>query len=58
MDNKNIFAHNLKMYMDLNGKSRNDICEALGFSKANPQKKPIKIILMKLFVPKIAFTVK
>lgn len=32
MDNKNIFAHNLKMYMDLNGKSRNDICEALGFS--------------------------
>lgn len=32
MDNKNIFATNLKRYMKLNNKSRRDICEALGFS--------------------------
>ena len=32
MDNKNIFATNLKRYMQLNGKSRRDVCEALGFS--------------------------
>ena len=32
MDNKNIFAKNLNFYMDLNGKSRRDMCEALGFS--------------------------
>lgn len=32
MNNKNIFATNLKKYMDLNGKSRRDVCEALGFS--------------------------
>lgn len=32
MDNKNIFAKNLNYYMDLNGKSRRDMCEALGFS--------------------------
>ena len=32
MDNKNIFASNLKKYMRLNGKSRNDISEALGIS--------------------------
>lgn len=32
MDNKNIFASNLKKYMDINKKSRRDICEALGFS--------------------------
>lgn len=32
MDNKNIFASNLKKYMDLNHKSRNDISEALGIS--------------------------
>ena len=32
MDNKNIFALNLKRYMELNGKSRNDISEALGIS--------------------------
>lgn len=32
MDNKATFANNLKRYMELNGKSRRDICEALGFS--------------------------
>ena len=32
MDNKNIFAKNLNYYMEENGKSRRDICEALGFS--------------------------
>lgn len=32
MDNKNIFALNLKRYMDLNGKSRKDVSEALGIS--------------------------
>ncbi|MDD6275492.1 MAG: helix-turn-helix transcriptional regulator [Clostridia bacterium] len=32
MDNKNIFASNLKRYMALQGKSRRDVCEALGFS--------------------------
>ena len=28
----NVFANNLKMYMDLHGKSRKDVCEALGIS--------------------------
>ena len=32
MDNKDIFAKNLKRYMDLKGKSRKDISEALGIS--------------------------
>lgn len=32
MDNKNIFAANLKRYMALNEKSRKDISEALGIS--------------------------
>lgn len=32
MDNKNIFASNLKRYMELKGISRNDISEALGIS--------------------------
>lgn len=32
MDNKNIFATNLKKHMALNGKSRKDISEALGIS--------------------------
>lgn len=32
MNNKNIFANNLKKYMALNGKSRREVCEALGFS--------------------------
>lgn len=32
MDNKNIFAKNLNYYMKENGKSRRDVCEALGFS--------------------------
>lgn len=32
MDNKNIFALNLKRYMELKGKSRTDISEALGIS--------------------------
>ncbi|MBQ8393810.1 MAG: helix-turn-helix transcriptional regulator [Clostridia bacterium] len=32
MDNKNIFASNLKKYMELNGRSRNDISNALGIS--------------------------
>lgn len=32
MDNKNIFASNLKRYMALNEKSRKDVSEALGIS--------------------------
>lgn len=32
MDNKNIFAKNLQKYMDLNQKTRRDVCDALGFS--------------------------
>ncbi len=32
MDNKNVFASNLKRYMEVTGKSRNDISEALGIS--------------------------
>lgn len=32
MDNKNIFAYNLKKHMELNGKSRNDIAQALNIS--------------------------
>lgn len=29
--NKNVFANNLTKYMQLNGKSRNEVCQALGF---------------------------
>ena len=32
MTNKTIFANNLKKYMKLNGKTRRDLCQALGFS--------------------------
>lgn len=32
MDNKNIFADNLKRYMDEAGKTRRDLCNALGIS--------------------------
>ena len=32
MNNKNIFAQNLKYYMELNNKSRKEVCHALGFS--------------------------
>lgn len=32
MDNKMIFASNLQKYMDLNNKTRRDLCDALGFS--------------------------
>lgn len=32
MDNKNIFAYNLKNQMEINGKSRNDIAQALKIS--------------------------
>ena len=32
MDNKNVFASNLKYYMEQRGKSRREICAALGFS--------------------------
>lgn len=32
MDNKNIFARNLQMYMDMYGKSRKDVSDALGVS--------------------------
>ena len=31
-NNKNIFAQNLQHYMDLNKKTRKDVCNALGFS--------------------------
>ena len=32
MDNKNIFASNLQRYMDINGKSRKEVSEAIGVS--------------------------
>lgn len=32
MDNKNIFASNLQRYMEINGKSRKDVSEAIGVS--------------------------
>lgn len=32
MEHKEIFSANLKMYMALNGKSRKEICQALGYS--------------------------
>lgn len=32
MDNKNIFAANLKRYMDIHGKTRKDVSEAIGVS--------------------------
>ena len=32
MDNKNIFARNLQMYMNMNGKSRKDVSDAIGVS--------------------------
>lgn len=32
MEHKEIFSNNLKMYMALNGKSRKEVCQALGYS--------------------------
>ena len=32
VEHKEIFSKNLKRYMALNGKSRKDVCEALGYS--------------------------
>ena len=32
MGHKAVFSENLKMYMALSGKSRKDVCEALGYS--------------------------
>ena len=32
MDNKNIFASNLKRYMEMNNKSRRDVSDAIGVS--------------------------
>ena len=32
MDNKNIFAANLQRYMEINGKTRRDVSEAIGVS--------------------------
>lgn len=32
MENKSIFAKNLKRYMEINGKTRRDICQALDLS--------------------------
>ena len=32
MDNKSVFAKNLKRQMELNRKTRRDVCDALGFS--------------------------
>lgn len=31
LGNKDVFANNLKKYMQLNGKSRTEVCQALGF---------------------------
>ena len=30
LGNKDVFAKNLKKYMQLNGKTRNEVCQALG----------------------------
>jgi transcriptional regulator with XRE-family HTH domain len=32
MEHKEVFSQNLKKYMALNGKSRRDVCDALGYS--------------------------
>ena len=32
MNNKDIFSYNLRYYMDLNGKSRKDVADAIGVS--------------------------
>ena len=32
MDNKNVFARNLQRIMDINGKTRRDVCRDLGFN--------------------------
>lgn len=32
MEHKEVFAQNLKKYMALNGKSRKEVCQALGYS--------------------------
>ena len=32
MDHKTVFSENLRMYMALSGRSRREVCEALGFS--------------------------
>lgn len=32
MEHKEVFSQNLKKYMALNGKSRKEVCEALGYS--------------------------
>jgi len=32
MNNKSVFARNLQYQMDINGKTRRDVCKALGFS--------------------------
>jgi transcriptional regulator with XRE-family HTH domain len=32
MEHKEVFANNLKKYMALNGKSRREVCQALGYS--------------------------
>ncbi len=32
MEHKEVFAQNLRKYMALNGKSRRDVCQALGYS--------------------------
>lgn len=32
MENKNIFANNLKYYMEASGKTRRDVCNDLGFN--------------------------
>jgi transcriptional regulator with XRE-family HTH domain len=32
MNNKNVFAKNLKKYLDLSEKSRKEVCDALGFN--------------------------
>lgn len=32
MEHKEVFAKNLKKYMELNGKSRREVCAALGYS--------------------------
>jgi repressor LexA len=32
MEHKSVFAENLKRYMALNGKTRKEVCEALGYS--------------------------
>ena len=38
LGNKDVFAKNLKKYMQLNGKTRNEVCQALGLKYTTDRK--------------------